>query len=114
MGFSTLPPPQARGRAGLSSSDAAGLRTSIGMKADGPGQVGVRGRTAQARVAIPTHLKSPPHPNPLPHASGRGNLIFIACLCIGLLLTACTTPEPLRLHGPSMGTTWQVTAITPA
>ena len=87
------------------------------MKADGPGQVGVRGRTPQARVFLPTHLKSSPHPNPLPHplphAWGRGSLIFIACLCIGLLLAACTTPEPLRLHGTSMGTTWQVTAHAP-
>lgn len=43
---------------------------------------------------------------------GRGSFI-IACLFF--LLTACTTPsEPLRLHGQSMGTAWQVTAYTPA
>ncbi len=37
---------------------------------------------------------------------------FIACLC--LLLSACAPPEPLRLHGASMGTTWQVTAYASA
>ncbi len=38
--------------------------------------------------------------------------MLIVCLCF--LLTACATPpEPLRLHGESMGTTWQVTAYAP-
>lgn len=37
--------------------------------------------------------------------------VLIACLLF--LVTACTTaPEPLHLHGESMGTTWQVTAYT--
>ena len=37
--------------------------------------------------------------------------VLIACLLF--FLTACTTtPEPLHLHGESMGTTWQVTAYT--
>ncbi|MCX7564122.1 FAD:protein FMN transferase [Xanthomonadaceae bacterium XH05] len=31
-----------------------------------------------------------------------------------LLLAGCSTPEPLRLHGESMGTTWQVTAYAEA
>lgn len=35
-------------------------------------------------------------------------------LCACLLLAACTTPEPLRLRGEAMGTTWQVTAYAPA
>jgi len=42
------------------------------------------------------------------------SLEWLFCIAFALLLTACSqTPEPARLAGASMGTTWHVTVVPP-